>query len=36
MTQSGDTVNHNAVLNDPCPGGSGKKYKRCCGGAAVD
>ncbi|HBY02968.1 MAG TPA: hypothetical protein DEH07_00120, partial [Desulfotomaculum sp.] len=17
--------------NDPCPGGSGKKYKRCCG-----
>jgi uncharacterized protein len=22
--------------NDPCPCGSGKKYKRCCGGAAVN
>ena len=22
--------------NDPCPCGSGKKYKKCCGGAAVD
>jgi uncharacterized protein len=22
--------------NDPCPCGSGKKYKRCCGGATVD
>ena len=21
--------------NDPCPCGSGKKYKKCCGGAAV-
>jgi len=21
--------------NDPCPCGSGKKYKRCCGGASV-
>jgi len=21
--------------NDPCPCGSGKKYKRCCGGAAI-
>jgi uncharacterized protein len=21
--------------NDPCPCGSGKKYKRCCGGATV-
>ena len=22
--------------SDPCPCGSGKKYKRCCGGAAVN
>jgi uncharacterized protein YecA (UPF0149 family) len=22
-----------AGRNDPCPCGSGKKYKRCCGGA---
>src|ERR1039457_7733853 len=22
--------------NDPCPCGSGKKYKECCGGAGVD
>lgn len=22
--------------NDPCPCGSGKKYKKCCGGAAVN
>ncbi len=22
-------------LNDPCPCGSGKKYKRCCGGATI-
>jgi uncharacterized protein YecA (UPF0149 family) len=22
--------------NDPCPCGSGKKYKRCCGGAMVN
>jgi uncharacterized protein len=22
--------------NDSCPCGSGKKYKRCCGGAAVN
>jgi uncharacterized protein len=22
--------------NDPCPCGSGRKYKRCCGGAAVN
>jgi uncharacterized protein len=22
--------------NDPCPCGSGKKYKKCCGGAGVD
>ena len=22
--------------NDPCPCGSGKKYKRCCGGARVN
>jgi uncharacterized protein len=22
--------------NDPCPCGSGKKYKKCCGGAAGD
>jgi uncharacterized protein len=22
--------------NDPCPCGSGKKYKRCCGGAAIN
>ncbi|MGD0600092.1 MAG: SEC-C metal-binding domain-containing protein [Terriglobales bacterium] len=22
--------------NDPCLCGSGKKYKRCCGGAAVN
>ncbi|MFQ6960437.1 MAG: SEC-C metal-binding domain-containing protein [Clostridium sp.] len=21
----------NTVLNDPCPCGSGKKYKKCCG-----
>jgi uncharacterized protein YecA (UPF0149 family) len=21
--------------NDPCPCGSGKKYKRCCGGATI-
>lgn len=26
------TVNHNKVgRNDPCPCGSGKKYKKCCG-----
>jgi len=25
-----------AGRNDPCPCGSGKKYKRCCGGAAVN
>jgi uncharacterized protein len=24
---------HQAGRNDPCPCGSGKKYKRCCGGA---
>jgi len=22
--------------NDPCPGGSGKKYKKGCGGATVN
>lgn len=22
--------------NDPCPCGSGEKYKKCCGGAAFD
>jgi len=22
--------------NNPCPCGSGKKYKRCCGGATVN
>jgi len=22
--------------NDPCPCGSGKKYKRCCGGATIN
>lgn len=22
--------------NDPCPCGSGMKYKRCCGGAAIN
>jgi uncharacterized protein len=22
--------------NDPCPCGSGRKYKKCCGGAAVN
>jgi len=22
--------------NDPCPCGSGKKYKKCCGGATVN
>jgi preprotein translocase subunit SecA len=22
--------------NDPCPCGSGKKYKKCCGGASVN
>ena len=26
----------NIGRNDPCPCGSGKKYKRCCGGAAVN
>jgi uncharacterized protein len=25
-----------AGRNDPCPCGSGKKYKRCCGGATVN
>jgi hypothetical protein len=24
------------VRNEPCACGSGKKYKRCCGGATVD
>ncbi|MGO9124867.1 MAG: SEC-C metal-binding domain-containing protein [Terriglobales bacterium] len=30
---------HNAPKvgrNEPCPCGSGKKYKRCCGGASVN
>ena len=22
--------------NDPCPCGSGKKYKRCCGGTTIN
>ncbi|MGH9717376.1 MAG: SEC-C metal-binding domain-containing protein [Candidatus Acidiferrales bacterium] len=22
--------------NDPCPCGSGKKYKRCCGGLTIN
>jgi hypothetical protein len=22
--------------NDQCPGGSGKRFKRCCGGATVN
>ena len=22
--------------NDPCPCGSGRKYKKCCGGAATE
>jgi len=26
----------NIGRNDPCPCGSGKKYKRCCGGATVN
>jgi preprotein translocase subunit SecA len=25
-----------AGRNDPCPCGSGKKYKKCCGGASVN
>jgi uncharacterized protein len=25
-----------AGRNNPCPCGSGKKYKRCCGGATVN
>ena len=25
---------HKVGRNDPCPCGSGKKYKKCCGGAA--
>ena len=25
-----------AGRNDPCPCGSGKKYKKCCGGATVN
>ncbi len=34
--ESGYTIQRNAPKvgrNDPCPCGSGKKYKRCCGGA---
>jgi uncharacterized protein len=26
----------NVGRNDPCPCGSGKKYKKCCGGATVN
>jgi SWIM/SEC-C metal-binding protein len=26
------TVNARVDRNDPCPCGSGKRYKRCCGG----
>jgi uncharacterized protein len=26
----------NIGRNDPCPCGSGKKYKKCCGGATVN
>jgi SWIM/SEC-C metal-binding protein len=26
------TVNAKVDRNDPCPCGSGKRYKRCCGG----
>lgn len=26
-----DTVSHKTRPNDPCPCGSGKKYKKCCG-----
>jgi uncharacterized protein YecA (UPF0149 family) len=24
-------IGYNIVINDPCPCGSGKKYKKCCG-----
>lgn len=43
--REGNLGNHVAELerrpskigrNDPCPCGSGKKYKKCCGGAAVN
>lgn len=28
-------ASHHVGRNDPCPCGSGKKYKRCCGGATI-
>ena len=28
-------TNNDIGRNDPCPCGSGKKYKRCCGGATI-
>ena len=31
QVQSGSQTLHKVGRNDPCPCGSGKKYKRCCG-----
>ena len=40
MAGSGDAVNWRSTpkvgRNDPCTCGSGKKYKKCCGGATVN
>jgi toxin HigB-1 len=33
---SGDGVASKVGRNDPCPCGSGKKYKKCCGGATIN
>ena len=32
-TPASKTTRHGSRRNDPCPCGSGKKYKRCCGGS---
>ena len=29
--ETGYEVGHKVYPNDPCPCGSGKKYKKCCG-----
>jgi len=29
--KSGSAAGHKVGRNDPCPCGSGKKYKHCCG-----
>ncbi|MGA2646654.1 MAG: SEC-C metal-binding domain-containing protein [Candidatus Sulfotelmatobacter sp.] len=40
MAKSGDPINRRTApkfgRNDPCPCGSGKKYKKCCRSTTVN